>query len=266
MDKLSSLARFKNACPFLGNTKTSTLRSLSTSSSARFPSLSLLTERATGCPVMGPALNVRSKEIVAGYASIAGSEDVEKIHKEKGVFPPPGATIEMCPHASAARAAARTAQELAAAHIKGQTSTTKSVAEQAAAAGCPFHKVATNPGQPDRKAAFASAAHKPVPAKPAPISHASQKSPHAGSQFNYEQFYAEELDKKRKDSSYRYFNNINRLAAKFPVAHTARVTDEVEVWCANDYLGMGNNPVVLESIQCVLLFYFSQSDYSHLYT
>jgi 5-aminolevulinate synthase len=89
MDKLSSLARFKNACPFLGSTKTATLRALCTSSSPRFPSLSLLTERATKCPVMGPALNTRSKEIAAGYASIAGNDDVDKIHK--GVMPP-GAT------------------------------------------------------------------------------------------------------------------------------------------------------------------------------
>ena len=44
-------------------------------------------------------------------------------------------------------------------------------------------------------------------------------------------------------------NDINRLAAKFPVAHTADPETEVEVWCANDYLGMGNNPVVLETMQ-----------------
>ena len=34
---------------------------------------------------MGPALNTRSKEIVAGYASVAATLDVAKIHKEKGV-------------------------------------------------------------------------------------------------------------------------------------------------------------------------------------
>ena len=49
--------------------------------------------------------------------------------------------------------------------------------------------------------------------------------------------------------SYRYFNNINRLAAKFPVAHTANTKDEVDVWCANDYLGMGRNPVVLDTMK-----------------
>lgn len=220
MDKLSSFTRFKAACPFLGRTKTSTLRSLSTSTSPRFPSLSVLTERATKCPVMGPALNVRSKEIVAGYASVAANADVEKIHKEKGVnLPTAGASIEKCPHASAARAAARVADELAAA-TAAQKSTEK---KDAAAAGCPFHQKTTTESTKVKK--------------------------HTG--FDYEAFYKGELDKKHQDKSYRYFNNINRLARKFPVAHTANPKDEVEVWCANDYLGMGNNPVVLETMQYV---------------
>ena len=231
MDKI---VRFKNACPFLGRTKTSTLRSLSSASSPRFSSLSVLTERATGCPIMGPALNIRSNEIVAGYASIAANADVDKLHKEKGIFPPPGATIEMCPHASAAKAAARMAGDLAAAAKKRNADAT---AKEAAAAGCPFHLKAA-----------AAAATKPVAASFAP-----KPKEHLG--FNYEGFYANELDKKHQDKSYRYFNNINRLAAKFPVAHTGNVKEEVEVWCANDYLGMGNNPVVLETMQCVLFFY-----------
>lgn len=49
-----------------------------------------------------------------------------------------------------------------------------------------------------------------------------------------------------------YFNNINRLATKFPVAHTASSGDEVTVWCANDYLGMGRNPHVLETMKNTL--------------
>lgn len=67
--------------------------------------------------------------------------------------------------------------------------------------------------------------------------------------FDYEAFYQHELEKKHKDKSYRYFNNINRLAQKFPRAHTARVEDEVTVWCANDYLGMGRNPVLTEAMK-----------------
>ncbi|EAU84539.1 5-aminolevulinate synthase [Coprinopsis cinerea okayama7 len=235
MDKLQSFTRFKKSCPFLGRTKTTTLRTLSTSSSPRFPSLTALTERATKCPVMGPALNVRSKEIVAGYASVAANGDVDSIHKAKGVHPPPGATVEMCPHASAARAAARMAEDLAAAavakkskaahaHKAHKSTATKDEAATAAAAGCPFHQKAASEVRAEAK--------------------------HTG--FNYDKFYVEELEKKHKDKSYRYFNNINRLAAKFPIAHTSRVSDEVEVWCANDYLGMGNNPVVLETMHRTL--------------
>ena len=242
MDKI---ARFKNSCPFLGRTKTSTLRSLSSASSPRFSSLSVLTERATKCPVMGPALNIRSKEIVAGYASIAANADVDKMHKENHIFPPPGATIEMCPHASAARAAARMADDLAAA---AQKRNARTISKEAAAAGCPFHL---------KSAAEATATTKPVVAasflpRPAPT------PPKECLGFDYESFYANELEKKHQDKSYRYFNNINRLAAKFPVAHTSNVKEEVEVWCANDYLGMGNNPVVLETMQYVLftLFFF----------
>lgn len=220
MDKIQSFSRFKAACPFLGRTKTTTLRTLSTSSSQRFPTLTVLTERATKCPVMGPALDVRSKQIVAGYASVAANSDVDNIHRSQGVHPPAGASVEMCPHASAARAAARMADELAAA-AAAKTKAKRPAATkntEAAAAGCPHHQ-----------------------------QKATEK---AG--FKYDKFYVEELDKKHKDKSYRYFNNINRLAAKFPIAHTARVADEVEVWCANDYLGMGNNPVVLETMHRTL--------------
>lgn len=189
---------------------------------------------------MGPALSLRSNQIVAGYASVAANVDVNKIHHDNGVFPGPGAGIEQCPHASAARAAARTAEELAAAakreksrqakYTQAQAATSASAtSSKAAAAGCPFHQAAT-----------------PKPTETSPKAEASKAAPNA---FNYEQFYVNELDKKHQDKSYRYFNNINRLAGKFPVAHTGDPKEEVEVWCANDYLGMGNNPVVLESMQ-----------------
>jgi 5-aminolevulinate synthase len=60
------------------------------------------------------------------------------------------------------------------------------------------------------------------------------------------------LEKKHKDKSYRYFNNINRLAKEFPRAHTASAEERVTVWCSNDYLGMGRNPQVLESMHRTL--------------
>ena len=66
--------------------------------------------------------------------------------------------------------------------------------------------------------------------------------------FDYEGFYNNELDKKRKDKSYRYFNNINRLAKEFPRAHMSAEAERVTVWCSNDYLGMGRNKHVLNTM------------------
>uniref|UniRef100_D8PKJ2 5-aminolevulinate synthase n=2 Tax=Schizophyllum commune (strain H4-8 / FGSC 9210) TaxID=578458 RepID=D8PKJ2_SCHCM len=184
---------------------------------------------------MGPALDVRGKQLAAGYASVAGQADVEKIHQDQGITIPPNATVEMCPHAKAARDAARIAEDLAAAAASKQQPAKK-------AGGCPFH------------AAQAQAQAKPAAAPKETVATADKKgkSPRAAGGFDYEKFYEEELDKKHQDKSYRYFNNINRLAARFPTAHTAKVTDEVEVWCSNDYLGMGGNPVVLETMHRVL--------------
>lgn len=56
------------------------------------------------------------------------------------------------------------------------------------------------------------------------------------------------MDKKHEDKSYRYFNNINRLAKEFPRAHMASKEEKVTVWCSNDYLGMGRNPHVLKTM------------------
>lgn len=90
--------------------------------------------------------------------------------------------------------------------------------------------------------------------KAAPI-HGVPPAPPNVPKFNYEEFYENEIDKKHKDKSYRYFNNINRLAKEFPRAHTAGPEDKVTVWCANDYLGMGRNPQVLKKMHETLETY-----------
>lgn len=67
--------------------------------------------------------------------------------------------------------------------------------------------------------------------------------------FDYEAFYQQELDTKKEDKSYRYFNNINRLARNFPCAHMAAPEErKVTVWCSNDYLGMSRNRHVLQKM------------------
>lgn len=72
--------------------------------------------------------------------------------------------------------------------------------------------------------------HRPAPA---PV---ATTPPHTGKPFNYEAFYQNELDKKHKDKSYRYFNNINRLAKNFPKAHMETEDKIVTVFCSNDYV------------------------------
>ncbi|KAL4807457.1 pyridoxal phosphate-dependent transferase [Aspergillus unguis] len=62
-------------------------------------------------------------------------------------------------------------------------------------------------------------------------------------------FCQTELARKRADKSYRYFNNINRLATFFPRAHLSSKDERVTVWCSNDYLGMSRNPAVLQAMK-----------------
>ncbi|ORX96316.1 tetrapyrrole biosynthesis, 5-aminolevulinic acid synthase [Basidiobolus meristosporus CBS 931.73] len=73
--------------------------------------------------------------------------------------------------------------------------------------------------------------------------------------FDYESFYVDQLEKKHKDKSYRYFNNINRIAKEYPKAHTADFDARVTVWCSNDYLGMSRSPVVMENMKSTIDMY-----------
>lgn len=91
---------------------------------------------------------------------------------------------------------------------------------------------------------FAPLAPKPAADSAHSVRSAAPRAP----TFDYEGFYDNELDKKHKDGSYRYFNNINRLAKEFPRAHKESPEDKVTVWCSNDYLGMGSNLHVQKSM------------------
>ncbi|CUM48985.1 unnamed protein product [Debaryomyces fabryi] len=75
--------------------------------------------------------------------------------------------------------------------------------------------------------------------------------------FDFKGYLNSELNKKRTDKSYRYFNNINRLAQEFPKAHRSSESDKVTVWCSNDYLGMGKNENTLNEMKRVLTKYGS---------
>lgn len=70
--------------------------------------------------------------------------------------------------------------------------------------------------------------------------------------MNYRQIFRDNIDSLKQEGRYRTFATLERLVGKFPKAlyHTPHTAPrEVTVWCSNDYLGMGQNKVVLDAMK-----------------
>jgi len=69
--------------------------------------------------------------------------------------------------------------------------------------------------------------------------------------MNYQAFFQSSIDALKHEGRYRQFANLERLVGRFPKAlyHAPDgLSREVTIWCSNDYLGMGQNPVVLNAM------------------
>src|ERR1700753_768728 len=63
---------------------------------------------------------------------------------------------------------------------------------------------------------------------------------------DYAEYFESAIARLKSENRYRTFANLERDAARFPVAlwrpeNAAEVPREVTIWCSNDYLGMGGH-------------------------
>ncbi|WP_137129441.1 5-aminolevulinate synthase [Rhizobium sp. FY34] len=69
--------------------------------------------------------------------------------------------------------------------------------------------------------------------------------------MDFEAFFKGELDSLHAEGRYRVFADLERHRGQFPRAtrHTPEGKRDVTVWCSNDYLGMGQNPAVIDAMK-----------------
>ncbi|WP_435138649.1 5-aminolevulinate synthase [Pseudopelagicola sp. nBUS_19] len=68
--------------------------------------------------------------------------------------------------------------------------------------------------------------------------------------MNFDALFQSQLNALKDEGNYRYFAELERKCGKFPRAANHQDGDvrDVTVWCSNDYLGMGQNPMVIEAM------------------
>lgn len=181
---------------------------------------------AAGCPFSsqmggGAAQQIRSyaSRSEIARAAVARPDDIERLHAKEGIDLADQASADKCPHARrlAQVAAAASAGDSLPQHQRRRSIKNKQVRTPGSGLG--------------------------VHPEPEP-------TPRPG--FHYERFYHDQLQAKHADKSYRYFNNINRLAGNAPKGHLSTEADEITVWCANDYQNMSRHPAVLEAMKDTL--------------
>ncbi|CAG8461482.1 11872_t:CDS:2 [Ambispora gerdemannii] len=214
----AAIKQSRKVCPFLHKNTAATLRKLSSMPAQQQQQggapMNALLSFAQKCPVMGNAM-----------ATVQGRQSL--LHTSAKLAKQPTRPLNQ---ASIVNHEKNLIDERAAA------ATIAALKKSEQVGSCPYHQVQ----QPEQSPK--SPYHRRLPA-----THSTNSTT-----FDYESLYHHELDKKHQDKTYRYFNNINRLAQKFPKAHTKDSRDEVIVWCSNDYLGMGKNQIVLETMKQTL--------------
>jgi 5-aminolevulinate synthase len=68
--------------------------------------------------------------------------------------------------------------------------------------------------------------------------------------MDYDSFFNDAIARLKAEGRYRVFADIERQAGAFPFArkHGSSGKSDVVVWCSNDYLAMGQHPIVLDAM------------------
>ncbi len=71
---------------------------------------------------------------------------------------------------------------------------------------------------------------------------------------DYDGLFVEQVEALKKEGRYRVFATLERLVGRFPKAlyhasDRSLAPKEVTIWCSNDYLAMGQHPILLQAMQ-----------------
>jgi 5-aminolevulinate synthase len=67
--------------------------------------------------------------------------------------------------------------------------------------------------------------------------------------MDFDTFFSGRIQALHSEGRYRIFADLERRCGDFPRAFDHRQGADVTVWCSNDYLGMGQHPLVLEAME-----------------
>lgn len=69
-----------------------------------------------------------------------------------------------------------------------------------------------------------------------------------GKFMDYNKVFADSIARLKEAGNYREFTDLERHAGQYPIATNHSIGREINIWCNNDYLGMGQHPDVADAI------------------